>query len=253
MSVAAVVITIALGTSTAVHHGSPVSAGAVIAIGVGVATIAGFGLSALAYWITQRRVRPIVICHEQRKRHIREEAATAYWAASVYLKNVSTTSAFNVRFGIDMDGRYAAWKHHRGDEKASRLNVLIPNERHPEGNGLMDVFIDERMLWDISDALGGEGDVDDGRIYWAYYQGPAGDWWYTSNPSDRTDDFTIKRVRSRRVGAVSRGNRKLVKSIERGAAIRAKAISDLNAANDEMRRRREQGQDLSPDEPTAEL
>lgn len=100
MSVAAD-ITIAVGALTAAHHGSTVSVGAVIAISVGAATVAGLALSALTYWITQRRVRPIVICHEHQKRHIRHEATRGYWVASVYLTNESTTSAFNVRFGIE--------------------------------------------------------------------------------------------------------------------------------------------------------
>jgi hypothetical protein len=55
-----------------------------------------------------------------------------YWVASVYLTNESTTTAFNVRFGIDMAGRHASWKYDREDEKASRLNVLPPNDRHPD-------------------------------------------------------------------------------------------------------------------------
>jgi uncharacterized iron-regulated membrane protein len=63
----AAVVTIAVGAATASHHGSTVSVGAVIAIGVGAATVAAFALAALTYWITQRRVRPIVICHEQRR------------------------------------------------------------------------------------------------------------------------------------------------------------------------------------------
>lgn len=88
-----VVITIAVGAVTAAHRGSTVSVGALIAISVGAATVAGVALSALTYWITQRRVRPIVICHEHQKRHIRDEATRSYWVASVYLTNESTTSA----------------------------------------------------------------------------------------------------------------------------------------------------------------
>jgi len=49
MSVAAVV-TIAVGPPVPAH-GSTVSVGAVIAIGVGAATVAGVALSALTYWI----------------------------------------------------------------------------------------------------------------------------------------------------------------------------------------------------------
>ena len=134
------------------------------------------------------------------------------------------------------------WRHGRDDEKPSRLNVLRPNERAPVGDGVREVYIDDRVLWAISQALGGEGDADEGRAYWAYYQGPAGDWWYTSNPANRTDDLVIQRVRSRRFGPISRGNRKLVESIERGRAIRTQAIRDVNAAADDERARREAAQ-----------
>jgi hypothetical protein len=125
---------------------------------------------------------------------------------------------------------------------------LRPNGRHPDQDGVMDVLIDDTMLWDLSHGMGGDGDVDDGRIYWAYYQGPAGDWWYTSNPADRTADFTIKRVRSHRLGPISRGNRELLNWIERGATIRAQAIRDLNEAAEQMRRAREEGQDTPDDD-----
>jgi hypothetical protein len=236
------------------HPQSGISVAAVIAIGVAAATIAGFTVSALTYWITQRRLRPIVICHEQRKRHTRWEGpkpdADAFWAASVYLTNESATSAFNVRFGIDMNGNHIPWKHDPQDDGPSRVNVLRPNERHPEKAAVLEVRIDDRMLWDIAKKV--NGDADEGRAYWAYYQGPAGDWWYTFNPTGRNDDLVIRRVRSRRFGPISRGNRRLVKSINRGGQIRGQAIRELNVLSDEARARREadesQTRDDGPDQ-----
>jgi hypothetical protein len=210
-----------------------VSAANTIAIAIAVAS---FVVSALAYWIEQRRVRPIVICNEHRKRHIEDKATRSFWVASVYLTNESSSSAFNVRFGIDMAGNHMAWKHSPDDDDPSRLNVLRPNHREPDGNALPEVQIDDRVLWHMG--VGSETDVDEGRTYWAYYQGPAGDWWYTSNPSNRSDDLVIRRVRSRRFGPVSRGNRKLLNSIERGLEIRTQSIRDLNAAIEEQRARR---------------
>jgi hypothetical protein len=212
---------------------------AVIAITIAVAS---FVVSALTYWIEQRRVRPIVICHEDRRRHIADRATRSFWVASVHLTNESSTSAFNIRFGVDMAGNHMAWKHSPDDNEASRLNVLRPNEREPEGDVVSPVYIDDRVTWAISEALGGEGDVDDGRKYWAYYQGPAGDWWYTSNPFNRSDDLDIRRVRSRRFGPVSRGNKQLLSSIERGLAIRTQSIRDLNAAAAEQLVRRAEDQ-----------
>jgi hypothetical protein len=224
-----------------------------LGIGAGLATIGVFGMAMLAYYIEQRRVRPVVICHEQQKRHIVDRAARSFWVASVYLTNEGTTTAFNVRFGIDLDGSHMPWKHNPDDEHASRLNVLRTEQREPEGEALHPIYIDDRVLWAISTET--DGDVDEGRTYWAYYQGPAGDWWYTSNPHDRSADLVIRRVRSRRFGPISRGNRKLLKSIERGLEVRTQSIRDLNAAIEEQRTRRgnearEAIQSGEPEEPS---
>jgi len=235
------VITITIGASPAVHQGSAVSVGAVIAIVAGAVAVAGLVVSALTYWITQRRVRPIVICHEQQERHLEWEHpgpdSPAFWAASVFLTNESASSAFNVRFGVDMSGNHIPWKHDPEDKDPSRVNVLRPNERHPDDDAVLDVRIDDRMLWDLGGSS--DGGADEGRKYWAYYQGPAGDWWFTSNPYTRSGDLQIRRVRSRRFGPISRGNRRLVKSIERGAQLRSQSIREANDLVDEARARRE--------------
>jgi hypothetical protein len=119
--------------------------------------------------------------------------------------------------------------------------VLRPGQREPEGSALHQVRIDDRVLWDIGTGI--DSEVDEGRAYWAYYQGPAGDYWYTSNPARRSGELVIRRVRSRRLGPISRGNRALVKSIERGLAIRTQSIQELNAMAEEHRKRREKEQD----------
>lgn len=152
-----------------------------------------------------------------------------------------------MRFGIDMKGNHMAWKHDPKDEKPSRVNVLRPNERHPENDGVIDARIDDRPLWEM--ARGSDDDADEGRAYWAYYQGPAGDRWYTLNPSIPSDDLVIRRVRSRRFGPF---NRRLVKSIERGGRVRAQAIHEASTAADEARLRRKaqenQGSQDGPDD-----
>lgn len=98
----------------AVRHGSGQSVGETLAIAVSAATIAGFVLSAMTYWIVQRRVRPVVICHEDRKRHIHDEGTKSYWVATVHLTNDGATTAFNIRLGLDMDGRHLPWEQQRG-------------------------------------------------------------------------------------------------------------------------------------------
>lgn len=119
--------------------------------------------------------------------------------------------------------------------------MLCPGQREPEGSALHHVRIDDRVLWDIG--TGTDNEVDEGRSYWAYYQGPAGDYWYTSNPAKRSDELVIRRVRSRRLGPISRGNRALIKSIERGLSIRTQSIQELNAMAEEHRKRREKEQE----------
>jgi len=51
------------------------------------------------------------------------------------------------------------------------------------------VVIPEELAW------AGEGDPDPGRVYWAEYQSPSGEWWRTANPWTRHADFKIARVR----------------------------------------------------------
>lgn len=54
-------------------------------------------------------------------------------------------------------------------------------------------------------------EIDEGREYWAIYQSSAGEWWYTINPTRRSEDLTVKRVRSRRWGTLTRHERQLAK------------------------------------------
>jgi hypothetical protein len=165
--------------------------------------------------------------------------------AEAYLTNESSASAFNIRFGIAIGGVPVHWKHNPLDAKPSRINVLRPNQREPAGTNTAYIAMPDQLIWGI----GADRDPDEGRSYWTYYQGPAGDWWYTSNPTDRSADLVIERVRSRRFGALSRRHRKLTKTIERGRTVRTEAIRDLNEAAERMRARRESLDERSDVEP----
>jgi hypothetical protein len=46
---------------------------------------------------------------------------------------------------------------------------------------------------------------------------PASDWWLTANPSGRSADLTIKRIRRRRFGALSRQKCALERHLREGA------------------------------------
>lgn len=194
------------------------SVGAVVGYAVGVA---GITLAITRYWIDQRRARPIVICHEHRRRHFKDVAGASYWAASAHLTNESAASAFNIRFGIMVRDVPVPWKREIDDPQPSRVNVLRPNEPYPANGGMVDIVIPDQVIWsDIGT------DPEEGRSYWAYYQGPAGDWWYTSNPSERGEDLIIKRIRSRRLNSLSGKNRRLDKALRLGQAARSHSIRE---------------------------
>lgn len=190
-----------------------------IVFGIGVAT---FGLAVTRELIAireRRRSRPVVVLHEDAKRHFIEGGAQA---ASVHLTNESAASAFNIRFGVQVGGVMVPWKHAQTDKDASRLGVLPPSKREPP-IGTRDVVIPDAVLW----SMGKDVDPDVGRSYWALYQSPAGDWWTSFNPADRSGDLTITPVRSRKWGTWSRRNRRLTSSVREGQKNQKQAIRDL--------------------------
>jgi hypothetical protein len=75
------------------------SVGSDVGYAVGVA---GVVLAITRYWIDQRRARPIVICHEDQKRTLRE----GRFVAEAHITNESAASAFNIRFGVCAGGVY---------------------------------------------------------------------------------------------------------------------------------------------------
>jgi hypothetical protein len=192
-----------------VHHG--LSLASIISYAVGVAGIAGFLVAITRYWIDQRRARPIVLCHEDQKRTIRD----GRFEADAHITNESASSAFNIRFGLVVGDRYVGWKHNLEAAEPSRVNVLRPAERHPERAPQPIVIPDETVL-----AVGSDRDPGEDLSYWAYYQGPAGDWWYTLNPSVPSADLTIKRVRSKRFAPISPRNRRLDRALRLGLSVR---------------------------------
>jgi hypothetical protein len=169
-----------------------------------------------------RRVPPVVVAHEVGPRHLRKEVGRGQ-AATVYLTNESAASAFNVRLGLEMEDVIVSWRHQQSDAEPSRVNVIGPGGRYPQGDALIEIVIPDQVIWGL------KGNPDRQRAYWAYYQDPRGDWWYTRNPSPRSDDLTVKRVRSRRVNAWSRRNRRLDKTLETGGEKLVKAIQEMSA------------------------
>jgi hypothetical protein len=119
--------------------------------------IAGVVLATTRYWIDQRRALPIVICHEDQKRRLRE----GRFVAEAHITNEIAASAFNIRFGVRVGGVYAPWTHSHEDDESGRINVLRPNERHPEKVPVGIVIPDDVVM-----EVARDGDPDDGRLYW---------------------------------------------------------------------------------------
>jgi hypothetical protein len=149
---------------------------------------AGLAVAIIREWIAageRRRARPVVVVHEVQGRHALDERNEG---VSVYLTNESAASAFNVRFGVKFRAHFIAWKHDLKDPAASRINVLRPSERYPPDGSINVVANIARVM---------AGDVDKDRSYWAYYQSPAGDWWFTDNPVVRSDNLRVRRLGSK--------------------------------------------------------
>jgi hypothetical protein len=172
-----------------------------MALGEIVGTV-GILIAAGREWVAardRRRVRPVVVVHEARGRHFRQDQGLAVLA---YLTNESAATAFNVRFGVELDGVLIPFKHSDEDENASRLNVVPPGDREPAGDATFEIRLPQGLGWSQPGA-----DPDPGRSYWAQYQGPGGEWWTTRNPWRRDGDFEVKRLALRRWRTTRRAQR----------------------------------------------
>ena len=178
-----------------------------------VVGITGVALTLVQHWTERRRARPVVITNEVEKRGIVE-------GPKVCVSNDSTVPAFNVRYGVNIGGVHVSWKHRPDDAEASRVNVLGPGEREPKV-GAHEIVIPDNVLFGV------KGDPDDGRFYWAYYHGPGGDWWYTTNPASRSENLKIQRLR---FGALGWRKRKLDRALDKGERVLHEALVELRAA-----------------------
>ncbi len=190
---------------------------------------AGVGLTFMGQWVNRRerlRARPVVICHEDRGRHFAKPHGNQ--AVSVHLTNESAASAFNVRFGVTLGGVAIGWRHDPNDEKPSRINVLRPGERDPP-DGSREVLFPTTILLAATGGHRGQAGKIDERSYWAIYQSAAGEWWYTINPTKRCDDFTVRRIRSRRWGVLRRHEGGLAKKASEGERVLMRILSEAMA------------------------
>ena len=103
---------------------------------VGAST--GLALVLLALWQLwlmigneRRRIQPIVIAHETQSR--RFSSGGSGWSFKAYLQNSGQGSAFNVRFGVEVEG--IRWPYRMRDEdpaSGNRQRVVEASRRLPE-------------------------------------------------------------------------------------------------------------------------
>jgi hypothetical protein len=125
-----------------------------------------------------RRTQPVAMTHLEEPRDLGGRFG-------VSLTNEGAGTAFNVRFGVRLDGtEYCA-----GPERGNRHLVPAGKRVPPTGNLEIRVPIAPYAL-----ARRGEN-VDDRAIFFARYENAFGKTWESRNPADPLADFTIRRSR----------------------------------------------------------
>lgn len=132
----------------------------------------------------RRRERPRVIANEVRNRHLVDDVRGG-WAVEANLENIGSEDAFNLRFGVELNGVRFPWRASPDDEIGSRINALAAREKTTN----MLVRLPETFNFS------GGGDPGPGRRYWCRYESTNGSTWETSNPWERQGRNTIRRVR----------------------------------------------------------
>jgi hypothetical protein len=204
---------------------SGLSTAAWIGIGVaGTGVVVALLVGALNVWISvvneRRRTQPIVVAHEEHGRRFTDKPD--YFAVGGYITNESSGHAFNVRFGVELNGVRFSQKLRATDPDSGNVQrVLRPGERRPT-EGSWPVLIPQRSL------LGTNGDPDPGRVYWARYENARTQTWETRNPADRSGRLDIRRVWF--VGIRDRlERRRRTKAGQRGADWERSALAALRA------------------------
>lgn len=205
------------------HHAA-LSFAAWLGVAAGVVALAGVLVAAWSAWISvsneRKRTQPIVVAHEEHGRSFAED--DAYFAVGGYITNEASGHAFNVRFGVELDGvRYPQKLKAEDPESGNVQRILRPGERRPTA-GSWPILIPQLSL------LPGKGDPDPGRVYWARYENARSQTWETRNPWDRSARLNVRRVRWVRVREWQEQRRR-TKAGERGIAWERKALAELRA------------------------
>jgi hypothetical protein len=191
----------------------------------------------VSIWNERKRTQPVVIAHDAGGRQLGERG-NPNTVLPTHLTNEGGGSAFNVRFGIELDGVRYAWKFSEDDtDHGSYQRVIRVGARLPEG----DVSFNIEIPWEKF-AIGRGTDAR--RVYWCRYENAYGKTWETRNPVDRSSGIDIHRVRffRSRLRREARRREKTAKAAQEGLrtsfeALAAEAEAAQQAASEQERRR----------------
>jgi hypothetical protein len=144
--------------------------------------IGTLGLGLFAFWqlvafnrSEGRRTQPVAIAHD---------AGGELMQMRVYLTNEGAGTAYNVRFGVLLDGREYAVGGGRGHRY-----TIAPGKREPS-NADLTVSVPGSAFVISTKGRG----VYARRYYWARYENAYGKVWETRNPADPHGSLTTFRV-----------------------------------------------------------
>jgi hypothetical protein len=127
-----------------------------------------------------RRSQPVAIAHRVGPRD-------EFTRFKVFLTNEGAGTAFNVRFGVRLDGTEYAVGGERGHRYTIGQGKRVPEE--PAEHLSVEVSYAPYAL-----AKGGR-DVDSRAVFWARYENAFGRMYETANPVDPFADFEVFRSR----------------------------------------------------------
>lgn len=128
-----------------------------------------------------RRTQPVAISHLFKVRDDFDKFA-------VFLTNEGTGTAFNVRFGVRLDGTEYVVGEGRGHRYTVRAGGRVPEDESKH--------LDVKISYAPYALAKGGRNVDSRAIFWARYENAFGHVYETANPVDPLADLVVRRSRT---------------------------------------------------------